>query len=70
MFSDVDDIQTWSSQIDVYRILGVKDSSSKFTGTISRLLDNVGLKLKTLIQSSLKDIEANNKLSGCALCYL
>ena len=67
MFSDVDDIQTWSSQIDVYRILGVKDSSSKFTGTISRLLDNVGLKLKTLIQSVSEELEINKKLSGCAL---
>ena len=30
----------------------------------------VGLKLKTLIQCWLKDLEANKKLSGCTLGYL
>ena len=30
----------------------------------------VGLKLKTLIQCWLKDLEANKKLSGCVLGYL
>lgn len=51
-------------------MLGSLDSSGKFTDTIPKLLDNVGLQLKTLIQSESKDLEANKRLSGCALGYL
>ena len=49
---------------------GNLDSSGKLRGTIPRLLDNVGLRLKTLMQSSSTDVEANKILSGCALGYL
>ena len=66
----MDDIHTGGSQKDINRMLGSLDSSGKFTGKIPRLLDNVGLKLKTFIQSGSKDFEANKKLSGCALGYL
>ena len=47
--------------------LGNLDSSGKLTGTIPRLLSNVGLRLKTLVQSDSTDVEANKKLLGCAL---
>ena len=51
-------------------MLGVLDSFNKLTGTIPRILDNVGLNLKSLIQNRSKDLEANKKLSGCVLRYL
>ena len=34
------------------------------------LLNNVGLKLKTIVQSGSTYVETNWKLSGCALDYL
>ena len=50
---------------DVNRMMGIKDiNSGQYTGTISRLLDNVGLSLKTLVQSGSTDIESNATLSG------
>ena len=48
--SYVDDIHTGGSQMDVNRMMDTLDISGKSTGTILRLLDNVGLNLKTLIQ--------------------
>ena len=51
--------------------MGIKDiNSGQYTGTISRLLNNVGLSLKTLVQSGSTDIESNAKPSGNALGYL
>ena len=68
--SYVDDIHTGGSQADVSRMMGSKDSvSNQFTGTIPRLLNNVGLSLKALIQSGSRDEEAIAKLSGTALGY-
>ena len=51
-------------------MMGSKDSASnQFTGTIPRLLNNVGLSLKALIQSGSRDEEAIAKLSGTVLGY-
>ena len=69
--SYVDDLHTGGSQADVNRMMGKWDiTSDQFTGTIPRFLGNVGLSLKTLVQSGSTDVEANAKLSGCALGYL
>ena len=58
--SYVDDIHTGGSQKDVDRMMGIRDSKSgQYTGTISKLLNNVGLSLKTLVQSGSKDFESN-----------
>ena len=59
------------SQSDVNRMMGFKDINyGQYTGTISRLLNNVGLSLKTLVQSGSTDIESNAKHSGNVLGYL
>ena len=58
--SYVDDIHTRGSQKDIDRIMGTLDSFSKPTVTFPRLLDNVGLKLKSwckVIQKILKVIK-------------
>ena len=69
--SYVDDIHTGGSQKDVDRMMGIRDSKSgQYTGTISKLLNNVRLSLKTLVQSGSTDFESNAKLSGNALGYL
>ena len=69
--SYVDDIPTGGSQSDVNRMMSIKDiNSGQYIGTISRLLDNVGLSLKILVQSRSTDIESNAQLSGNALGYL
>ena len=52
-------------------MIGIRDvSTGQYSGTNSRLLNNVGLSLKTLVQSGSTDIESNSKLSGNALGYL
>ena len=52
-------------------MMGIKDiNSGQYTGTISRLLNNVGLSLKTLVQSGSTNTESNAKLSRNALGYL
>ena len=69
--SYVDDLHTGGYQDDVNRMMGTWDvTSDQFTGTIPRFLGNVGLSLKYLVQSGSTDVEANAKLSGCALGYL
>ena len=69
--SYVDDIHTGLCQADVSRMMGSKDiNSGQFTGTISRLFNNVGLSLKTLVQSGSTDKDSNAKLSGTALGYM
>ena len=69
--SYMDDILTGGSQSNVNRMMGIKDiNSGHYTGTISKLLNNVGLSLKTLVQSGSTDFESNSKLSGNALGYL
>ena len=51
-------------------MMGTKDTlTGQFTGTIPRLLNNVGLSLKTLVTSGSRDEEAIAKLSGTALGY-
>ena len=51
-------------------MMGSKDAeTNQFTGTIPRLLNNVGLSLKALVTSGSKDEEAIAKLSGTALGY-
>ena len=66
----MDDIYTGVSQKNVNRMMGTLNISSKLTDTIPRLLDNMGLRLKSLVQSGSKDCEAKQKLSWCALGYL
>ena len=67
----MDDIHTGGSHSDVNRMMGIKDiNSGQYTGTISKLLHNVGLSLKTLVQSGSTDFESNAKLPGNALGYL
>ena len=64
----VDDIHSGGSQKDVDRMMGIRDSKSgQYMGTISKFLNNVGLSLKTLVQSGSTDFESNAKLSGNAL---
>ena len=46
----MNDIHTGGSQSDIDRMMGSVDKYSKFTSKIPRLLDNEGLKLKTLVQ--------------------
>ena len=53
----------------IYRMMGDKDSSGQFNGTIPCLASNVGLKLKTMVCSGSKDTEAMDKLSGSVLGY-
>ncbi len=68
--SYVDDLHSGGSQADVSRMMGSKDAhTNQFTGTIPRLLNNVGLSLKALVQSGSNDEEAIAKLSGTALVY-
>merc|ERR1712177_137085 len=68
--SYVDDLHSGGSQADVSRMMGSKDThTNQFTGTIPRLLNNVGLSLKTLVTSGSRDEEAIAKLSGTALGY-
>ena len=68
--SYVDDIHSGGSQADVSRMMGSKNAeTNQFTGTIPRLLNNVGLSLKALVQSGSNDEEAIAKLSGTALGY-
>merc|ERR1712177_28830 len=68
--SYVDDLHSGGSQADVSRMMGSKDAhTNQFTGTIPRLLNNVGLHLKTLVTSGSRDKEAIAKLSGTALGY-
>merc|ERR1711867_259869 len=68
--SYVDDLHSGGSQADVSRMMGSKDAeTNQFTGTIPRLLSNVGLSLKALVKSGSKDEEAIAKLSGTALGY-
>merc|ERR1712112_571724 len=51
-------------------MMGTKDAlTNQFTGTVPRLLNNVGLSLKTLVTSGSRDEEAIAKLSGTALGY-
>ena len=67
----VDDFHSGGSQADVSRMMGIKDPlTGQFTGTIPRLLNNVGLHLKTLVTSGSRDKEAIAKLSGTALGYI
>ena len=67
----VDDIHSGGSQKDVDRMMGIRDSKSgQYTRTIPKLLDNMGLSLKTLVQSGSTDFESNAKLSGNALWHL
>ena len=67
----MDDIHTGGSQSNVNRIMGIKDiNSGQYTGTMSRLINNVGLSIKILVQSGSSDTESNAKLSGNALGYL
>ena len=67
----MDGIHTSGSQSDENRMMGIKDiNSGQYTGTISKLLNNVGLSLKTLVQSGSTDFESNAKLSGNTLGYL
>ena len=57
--SYVDDLHSGGSQADVSRMMGTKDTlTGQFTGTIPRLLNNVGLHLKTLVTSGSRDKEA------------
>ena len=52
-------------------MMGFKDiHSDQYTGTMIRLLSNVRLSLKTLVQSGSTDIESNAKISGNVLGYL
>merc|ERR1711955_125324 len=68
--SYVDDLHSGGSKADVSRMMGTKDPlTHQFTGTIPRLLNNVGLSLKTLVTSGSRDEEAITKLSGTALGY-
>merc|ERR1712112_437213 len=68
--SYVDDLISGGSKSDVARMMGTKDPlTNQFTGTIHRLLNNVGLSLKTLVTSGSRDEEAIAKLSGTALGY-
>merc|ERR1711873_265771 len=67
----VDDFHSGGSQADVSRMMGIKDRlTGQFTGTIPRLLNNVGLHLKTLVTSGSRDKEAIAKLSGTAFGYI
>merc|ERR1712074_238952 len=68
--SYVDDITTGGSETDVNRMMGAKDIvSGQFSGTLAKLLGNVGLKLKCLVRSGSTDVEAIKKLSGTTLGY-
>lgn len=68
--SYMDDIHIGGSQSDENCMMGELNQFGKFTGTIPRFLDNVGHSLKTLIQSGSTNVEANQRLLGCALGYL
>merc|ERR1711895_2455 len=70
MDSYVDDIHSGGLQADVSRMMGSNNAeTNQFTGTIPRLLNNLGLSLKALVQSGSNDEEAIAKLSGTALGY-
>ena len=50
-------------------MMGEKDSTGQFNGTIPELCRSVGLTLKTLVASGSSDSEAIKKLSGSVLGY-
>ena len=63
----VDDGTTGGRAKDVSRMLGEKLQDGSFSGTISRMMQSVGLRLKTIVSSSNPDPDSVKKLSSKVL---
>ena len=65
----VDDGTTGGRIKDVLRMLGEKLPDGRYTGTITRMLEGVGLLLKTIVSTMDPDPESTEKLSSMVLGY-
>ena len=66
----IDDSTTGGRAKDVSRILGEKLPDGSFSGTISRMMQSVGLCLKTIVSMLDPDPDSAEKLSSKVLGYL
>ena len=66
----IEDGTTGGRVKDVFRMLGEKLPDGTYTGTISRMMESIGLHLKTIVSTSDPDPESAEKLSSKVLGYL
>ena len=65
----VDDGTTGGRIKDVFRMLGEKLPDGRYNGTITRMMEGVGLRLKTIVSTMDPDPESAEKLSSKVLGY-